>query len=133
MEMRNIIYRTGLILAIAIAGYAGVAAAANVEVSFSLKEKQVIASFFGDGGGGGGKAAKGKNKKGGGSQGLPPGLARKGGALPPGIAKKQLPGSLVSRLPAPPQGYERVIVDNDVLLVEIATQIVHDVLTDVVR
>ncbi|MCK5496461.1 MAG: RcnB family protein [Hyphomicrobiaceae bacterium] len=49
------------------------------------------------------------------------------------MAKRQLPNNLLSQLPPPPRGYERVIVDNDVLLVNIATQIVHDVLTGVLR
>jgi hypothetical protein len=53
--------------------------------------------------------------------------------LPPGIAKRQLTNNLISQLPPAPQSYERVIVDKDVLLVNIATQTVHDVLTDVLR
>ncbi len=35
-------------------------------------------------------------------------------------------------LPAPPGGYERIIVDGKILLVEIATQVVHDILSDIV-
>jgi Ni/Co efflux regulator RcnB len=58
-------------------------------------------------------------------------LAR-GKPLPPGIAKQQLPDGLVHALPAPPRGYERIIVDGKVLLVEIATQVIHDILTDIV-
>ncbi|MBE9554230.1 MAG: RcnB family protein [Proteobacteria bacterium] len=130
-----------MVLAIGVAGWTSAnrtADAASLEVSFSLKEKQVISSFYGGGGGGdqGGQGkGKGKKKKkgAGGNQGIPPGLAKKGGALPPGIAKRQLPNNLLSQLPPPPRGYERVIVDNDVLLVNIATQIVHDVLTGVLR
>ena len=102
------------------------------EIAFSTKETSIIASFFHSHGGDPGKAKQKKKKnKGVGNQGMPPGLAKQG-KLPPGIAKRQLPGSLVAQLPPPPKGYERVIVDNDVLLVDIATQIVHDVLTDVV-
>ena len=52
--------------------------------------------------------------------------------LPPGIAKQQLPDGLVHALPAPPRGYERIIVDGKVLLVDVATQIIHDILTDIV-
>jgi hypothetical protein len=102
-----------------------------VEIAFSVKEKSIIASFYGDDSGSRGKG-KGKKKKnkGVGNQGIPPGLAKKG-KLPPGIAKRQLPAPLVAQLPPPPHGYERVIVDNDVLLVDIATQVVHDILTDV--
>jgi len=104
-----------------------------VEVSFSAKEKSIIVGFYGGDGGNSGKGKDKKNKnKGVGNQGMPPGLAKQG-KLPPGIAKRQLPGSLVAQLPPPPKGYERMIVDNDVLLVNIATQVVHDVLTDVLR
>ncbi|MBE9557236.1 MAG: hypothetical protein IMF08_10305 [Proteobacteria bacterium] len=53
--------------------------------------------------------------------------------MPPGIAKRQLPNNLISQLPPAPQNYERAIVNNDVLLVNIAAQIVHDVLTGVLR
>ena len=106
--------------------------AASVEVSFSLTEKQIITGFFADRGGGTGQG-NGKKNKGVGNQGVPPGLAMKGGLLPPGIAKRQLPSNLVAQLPHPPQGYERVIVDNDVLLVNIATQVIHDVLTEILR
>ena len=139
--MRKFTLIAVMAMAVGVAGWAAAsrtADAASVEVSFSLKERQVITNFFaGSGGGGGneqgGKDKKKKKKKGVGNQGIPPGLAKKGGALPPGIAKRQLPNNLLSQLPPPPQGYERVIVDNDVLLVNIATQVVHDVLTDILH
>ena len=35
-------------------------------------------------------------------------------------------------LPPVSSGYERVIVDGKILLVEIATQVIHDVLTDII-
>lgn len=137
--MRKIMLMAFMAVAIGIAGGAGAsrtADAASVEASFSLKEKQIIANFFADSGGGGGSEQGGKDKKnkknkGVGNQGIPPGLAKKGGALPPGIAKRQLPNNLLAQLPPPPRGYERVIVDKDVLLVHIATQVVHDVLQHV--
>jgi Ni/Co efflux regulator RcnB len=56
---------------------------------------------------------------------------QRGKPLPPGIAKQQLPDSLLRRLPRVPSGYERVVVDGKVLLVEIATPVIRDVLTDV--
>ena len=115
------------------------ASAAEIDVSFSLNEKQIISSFFADSDGGGAAAGQGKGKgkgkknKGVSSQGMPPGLAMKGGPMPPGIAKRQLPGNLVALLPPPPEGFERVIVDNDVLLIDIATQVIHVALTDILR
>ena len=133
--MRKFILMAVIGLAVAAGSWTVASRTASIEVSFSLKEKQVIANFFAGGGDGGGQAGKGKKKKkkGAGNQGIPPGLAKKGGALPPGIAKRQLPSTLVSQLPPPPQGYERVIVDKDVLLVHVATQVVHDVLTHVLN
>jgi len=137
--MRKFMLIAVMAMAVGGAGWAAAsrtADAASVEVSFSLKERQVITNFFaGSGGGGGseqgGKDKKNKKNKGVGNQGIPPGLAKKGGALPPGIAKRQLPNNLLAQLPPAPRGYERVIVDKDVLLVHIATQVVHDVLQHV--
>jgi len=47
-------------------------------------------------------------------------------------AMKYLPDGLRQMLPAPPHGYERLIVDGKVLLVEIATHVIHDILVDVI-
>jgi Ni/Co efflux regulator RcnB len=51
--------------------------------------------------------------------------------LPPGIAKQTLPYDLQRQLPAPPNGYERIIVGGKLLLVELGTLIVHDILMDI--
>lgn len=70
-----------------------------------------------------------------GIQSLPPGIQRRlarGKPLPPGIAKQVVPSDLRSRLLIP-KGYEVVEVGPDVLMVEIATRVVHDILRDVVR
>lgn len=102
----------------------------GVSVEFSDEEIRIIGAWYENhepkAGRGGGKS---KHK------GLPPGIAKnlsRGKPLPPGIAKQQLPDGLVHALPAPPRGYERIIVDGKVLLVEIATQVIHDILTDIV-
>lgn len=66
---------------------------------------------------------------------LPPGIRRRlerGKPLPPGIAKKTAPPELRSRVDVP-AGYEIIEVGLDVLLVEVATSVVHDVLMDVIR
>ena len=70
-----------------------------------------------------------------GAQALPPGIRKRlaqGKPLPPGIAKRFLPVDLRARIEIP-KGYEIIEVGLDVLLVEVATSIVHDVLMDVVR
>ena len=66
---------------------------------------------------------------------LPPGIRKRlarGKPLPPGIAKQVAPAGLRSRIRLP-DGYEIVEVGLDVLLVEVATSVVHDVLMDAVR
>ena len=103
------------------------ASAADLEVSvrFSSKEISVIHDFYRDYDGGG----KNKNKP------LPPGIAKnlaRGKRLPPGIAKRSLPSDLVVQLPPVADGYERIAVAGKILLVEIATQVVHDILVDVI-
>jgi len=65
---------------------------------------------------------------------LPRGVAKnlaRGKPLPPGLTKQYFPAELSVRLPPPPAGHERIIVAGKILLVEIATQVVRDVLTDV--
>lgn len=114
---------------------------AGVNASFEEFERQMIYKYFGehtyqredqdydydhdyD------KKAK-KDKK----KGLPPGIQKKlerGGTLPPGIAKRYLPDDLEHHLPPPPYGYERTIVGNDVLLVEIDTGRIADIVTDAI-
>jgi hypothetical protein len=66
---------------------------------------------------------------------LPPGMRNRlarGKPLPPGIAKQVAPAALRSGLSLP-RGYDIVEVGLDVLLVEVATGVIHDVLMDVVR
>ena len=133
-----------------------------VEAGFSELEKQIIGEYYSDANtppvtgeeeNAGtaqdrkpkGKPAKGKNKSG--DQGqlpkglakrdrLPPGLERqlqKNGTLPPGLAKRSLPRDLEQRLPPVPEGYERQIIeDSTVVLVELATGRIADVLTDII-
>jgi hypothetical protein len=123
------------------------AADKTVEAIFTALEKRLIREYYGerhrrgdyDDGGRPGKKGK-KNK------GMPPGLAKKkdlppglerqlerNGKLPPGLEKRRLPGDLEHRLPRRDRRYERVIVDNDVVLIETATNIVLDILVDVLN
>lgn len=103
---------------------AGDAVEAIVHATFTEIERRLIHEFFGvayHGGGGGG---------------LPPGLQRQldaRGRLPPGLAGKALPPGLAGKLGAAPAGHKRLIVDDDVLLIHIATGIVVDAVLDVVR
>jgi hypothetical protein len=106
-------------------------AVGGTAVVFSKDEISIITDYYqhhrGD-------ADVGKDKKNRGKS-LPPGIAKnlaRGKPLPPGIAKQQLPSDLIRRLPQVNPGYERVVVDGRVLLVEVATQVIHDVLMDAV-
>jgi len=103
------------------------AAAADVSVVFSRHEIAAIQEYYSQPHGDAGKGQQTKQK----SKSLPPGIAKnlaRGKPLPPGIAKQRLPDDLTRRLPPVHDGYERIVVDGRVLLVEIATQIIHDVL-----
>lgn len=95
---------------------------------FTDGEASIIRAYYRDQG----APQSGKKKK---IKGLPPGIARnlqRGKPLPPGIAKQALPIGLVDLLPPPPRGYEHVVLSGKVLLVEVATQVIHDVLEDVI-
>ena len=98
----------------------------GVEAVFTTDEIKIIRAYYEANGYSGTK--NGKYKR------LPPGIAKnlqRGKPLPPGIAKQTLPRDLQRKLPEPPKGYGRVVVAGKVLLVELGTQIVRDILTDV--
>ncbi len=64
---------------------------------------------------------------------LPPGLARqlrRNGTLPPGLAKRSapLPDDLVRRLPTLPEGRQRIIIGDRVLVVDQRTQRIMDIM-----
>ncbi|SRR5690554_1412251 len=64
---------------------------------------------------------------------LPPGIRKnlaRGKPIPPGIAKKMVPSSLLGRLPRHP-GYEWRVAGTDLILISVATAVVADILYDV--
>ncbi len=100
----------------------------GVEVVFTEDEIRIIRAYYQTHSS---NYGKGKHKH----KALPPGIAKnlqRGKPLPPGIAKQTLPYDLLRELPPPPKGYERIILAGKVLLVELATQIVRDVIYDAV-
>ncbi len=109
---------------------------------FSTIEKKIIEDFFGEqaadavSGTKKDRGKKDKNAKNKGKSGeLPPGLQKhieKHGTLPPGLAKKELPPGLAKRLGSTRSGLERLIVGNDVVLVEEATGVVLDIIKHIV-
>ena len=79
---------------------------------------------------------KGKDKSKGkpAAKALPPGIAMKlerGGTIPPGIARTRLPGTLDQRLPPARAGYERAVVDGRIVLVQVATGIITDIVDNI--
>ena len=107
------------------------------DIIFSEIERRLIRSYYdrrynewyGNGGGN-------KNKS------IPPGIAKKGGWLPPGIAKQLARGNTMPRdvvfYPLPydlrnelpyRSGYDYYIADDKVMLVQIGTNLILDVLT----
>jgi hypothetical protein len=73
---------------------------------------------------------------------LPPGLAKKGtlspglagqlqrnGTLPTGVTKHELPDDLLAQLQPRPAEYEFIVVDDRVLLIQTATNLILDMLT----
>jgi hypothetical protein len=66
---------------------------------------------------------------------LPPGVAMnlaRGKPLPPGIAKRYLPENLVTTLPVYP-GYEYLLVGKDAVLVDPTTNVIADVIANVLK
>ena len=107
---------------------ASVAPQVGATVVFSADDIQIIRAYYQTSGYAGNGKGKGKSKS------LPPGMAKnlqRGKPLPPGIAKRALPHDLRSRLSRPPIGYDRYVVAGKILLVELGTQIVRDILTDI--
>lgn len=101
------------------------------------EEKRILRDWLG-----GREAVADKKKKGNLPPGLakrdtlPPGLAKqleRNGRLPPGLEKRELPAGLKARLPRRSDDLERVIVDNDIVLIEKGTRLILDVLKDVLQ
>ena len=102
---------------------------------FSAEERRIIEDYY----------RKGKQSK---KKGLPPGLAKRGGNLPPGLQKKldrdgklppglqkrlePLPTDLDRRLPRLPEHWERVILERDIILVDRRTNRILDIIENVI-
>ena len=88
------------------------------------REKSILRDSFG-----GGRYPEGFKKP----KPIPPGIQKKlarGGSLPPGIAMTRMPGTVQSRLPYR-AGEEIIFIEDDAYLIQKSTQIILDVLNDV--
>jgi hypothetical protein len=90
-------------------------------IAFAATEKQRIREYF--------AVPEHRQALGDTGKALPPGLQKKlaRGRLPPGIEKRYLPAELEAALPPHP-GVERVVLGDDVLLVETESGFVLDIL-----
>lgn len=99
---------------------------ARVDIRFSDHDRRLIEQYY----------HNGRKRK-----GLPPGLAKRNG-LPPGLAKRDrlppglddhpLPAELEARLSRLPEGYLRVRVGSDIVLMDGKTRVILDVIYGVV-
>lgn len=67
---------------------------------------------------------------------LPPGLQKqleKNGVLPPGLEGRDIPDDLKSKLPPAHKGTKRLLVGDDVVLIDTATEVVLDIIRDVAK
>jgi hypothetical protein len=101
--------------------------------NFLPEERKIILEYF---------------HQGGPSKGLPPGLAKRGGKLPPGLQKhldkngrlppglqkrlQPVPADLDRRLPRLPEYWKRVILERDVILVDRRTNRILDIIENVI-
>jgi hypothetical protein len=100
---------------------------------FLPEERRIIENYYGSGGP---------------SKGLPPGLAKRGGKLPPGLQKhlekngtlppglqkrlQPLPTDLDGRLPRLPDYWERVILERNVILLDRRSNRILDIIENII-
>ena len=110
-----------------------VALAKDRPAYFLPEERRIIENYY---------------RSGGPSKGLPPGLAKRGGNLPPGLQKhlekngrlppglqkrlEPLPQDLEARLPRLPDYWQRVILDRDVILIDQRSNRILDILENII-
>jgi hypothetical protein len=96
--------------------------------AFTAEDAAIVREYYGSQGSNRGNG-RGRNA------GLPPGIEKnlaRGKSLPPGIAKQYLPSDLLVQLSPAPRGMEYVVVAGKLLLVEVATQVVREILLEAV-
>lgn len=110
----------------------------RVEVTFNERDRELIHQYYKNRYRHQAKQGKG-NKK-----GLPPGLAKReqlppglqkqiarNGQLPPGLQTRDLPQTLERQLSPLPEGYVRVQVGTDIVLMDGRTRVILDVVKDI--
>ena len=108
---------------------------ANRPSHFLPEERRIIEEYYHKGG---------KRKQ----KGLPPGLAKRGGNLPPGLQRQldkngrlppglqkrlePLPVDLDRRLPRLPEHWERVVLERDIILIDRRAERILDIIENVI-
>ena len=133
---RRLFLKSAVFLALLLFGR-GIATAldTNRPAHFLPEERRLIEDYYR-------QTYKGKSK------GLPPGLAKRGGNLPPGLQKhlekngqlppglqkrlEPLPMDLDRRLPRLPEYWERVVLERDVILLDRRTNRILDIIENIV-
>src|SRR5690242_4769925 len=103
-----------------------------VRIVFSSRDRDIVRDYYHDN-----------------YSSLPPGLAKRGGNLPPGLQKhldrngtlppglqkriQPFPTELERRLPPLPDGYNRVTLGVDILILDRRTQRIMDIVHDILR
>lgn len=134
MQRRSFL-KVSLFATMVLNGGSALALDAKRSERFSAEERRIIEDYY--------HKAKSSKKK-----GLPPGLAKRGGNLPPGLQKKldrdgklppglqkrlePLPTNLDRRLPRLPEHWERVILERDIVLIDRRTNRILDIIEDVI-
>jgi len=120
-----------VLLASALAGCVGYGSAGRVQlqdgrtrldVAFSSRDRQIVHDYYRR------HLPPGLAKR----ATLPPGLAKRE-TLPPGLAGERLPQDLEMRLARLPEGYVRLRVGTDVVLMNARTRLVFDVIQEIGR
>jgi hypothetical protein len=123
-----------VLVAVSLVGVGSTIALAKDRPAYFLpEERRIIENYY---------------RSGGPSKGLPPGLAKRGGKLPPGLQKhldkngrlppglqkrlEPLPQDLDSQLPRLPEYWERVILERNVILVDRRTNRILDIIENII-
>lgn len=112
-----------------VAVVAAPAPTASVAIVLTSQHRTLLRSYYAGGPGRGQGRGRGRGRGG----GLPRGIAmnlERGKPLPPGIAMQVLPRELIVQLPALPSGLQYAVAAGKLLLIDVATHAVHDVLVD---
>jgi len=133
--MRRFLFKAVPVVAVLFLFGGAFAAEKRREDRFLPEEHKVIVDFY-------------QKRASSSGRGLSPGLAKRGGKLPPGLQKhlerngtllpglqkkiEPLPVELEQRLPPLPAEWRRVVVETDVILIDRRTNKILDIIEDVV-